>query len=419
MLTNAENRTIAHFDLDSFYVSVERLKNKALLGKPIAVGGNGDRGVVISCSYEARKFGVKAPMPAKLARRLCPELIFVHGDMDSYSQFSREVTELIAEEVPLFEKSSIDEFYIDMTGMDRFFGCAQYTAELRQKIIKKSKLSISYGLASNKLISKVATNEAKPNGQIEIAFGNEKSFLAPLQIEKLPMIGKQTGSLLRSMGVETISVLSAIPVEMLMNLLGRNGIELWRRANGIDNTPIVPYHEQKSIGTENTFQTDTIDVAFLKRELTRMTEQIAFELRDNNKLAGCITVKVRYSDFQTVTKQAVIPYTCADHLLQENVKQLFDKLYDRRLLVRLIGVRVSHLVPGNYQIHLFDDTHQTINLYQAIDHIKHRYGEQMLMRAAGTLFVSEKHKKDNPALCTSIARATSAFDSARSKRKNW
>lgn len=419
MLTNADNRTIAHFDLDSFYVSVECLKNKSLLGKPIAVGGHSERGVIASCSYEARKFGVRSAMPVKLARRLCPELIIVSGDMDSYSQFSREVTEIISEEVPLFEKSSIDEFYIDMTGMDKFFGCALYTAELRQKIIKKSKLSISYGLASNKLISKVATDEAKPNGQLEIAFGNEKSFLAPLPIEKLPMVGKQTSSLLRSMGVETISVLSEIPMEMMMNLLGKNGIELWRRANGIDDTPIVPYHEQKSIGTENTFETDTIDVAFLNRELIRMTEQIAFELRDNNKLTGCITVKIRYSDFQTVTKQAVIPYTSADHLLLENVKQLFGKLYDRRLLVRLIGVRFSHLVPGNYQIHLFDDTHQTINLYQAIDHIKHRYGENKLMRAAGALFTSDKNKKGNSTPCISTVKQISAFAMARSKQKSW
>jgi len=419
MFTSTGNRTIAHFDLDSFYVSVECLKNKALIGKPIAVGGSADRGVVVSCSYEARKFGVKAAMPGKLARRLCPEIIFVRGDMDSYSRFSREVTEIIADEVPFFEKSSIDEFYIDMTGMDRFFGCAQYTAELRKKIVKKSKLSISYGLSANKLISKVATNEVKPNGGIHIAAGNEKSYLAPLAIEKLPMIGNQTGTLLRNMGVETIAVLSEIPVEMLMNLLGKNGIELWRRANGIDETPIVPYHEAKSIGTENTFESDTIDVHFLKRELVRMTEQTAFELREGNKLAGCVTVKIRYSNFQTVTRQAVIPYSAADHIFQATVKQIFDKLYDRRLLVRLIGVRFSHLVPGNYQINLFDDTNESINLYQAIDQIKNRYGEKLLMRAAGALFISQKHNKAKHVSCTSTANPTSAFDSARSKRKNW
>lgn len=387
------NRAIAHFDLDCFYVSVECLKNSKLIGKPIAVGGSSERGVVVSCSYEARRFGVKSAMPGKLAKRLCPELIFVRGDMDSYSKFSREVTEIIASEVPLFEKSSIDEFYIDMTGMDRFFGCARYTAELRQKIIKKSSLAISYGLASNKLVSKVATDEAKPNGQLEIANGEERSFLAPLAIEKLPMIGKKTGALLRNIGIETIAALSRTPVEQLINLIGKNGIELWRRANGLDEAPVVPYREQKSVGTENTFEHDTTDTAFLNQELTRMTEQVAFELREGNKLTGCVTVKVRYSDFQTVTKQAVISYTCADHRLQQTVKQLFGVLYDRRLPVRLIGVRCSHLVPGNYQIHLFDDTHQSISLYQAIDQIKHRYGKEMLVRAAGAVFVPARSKR--------------------------
>jgi DNA polymerase-4 len=264
----------------------------------------------------------------------------------------------------------------------------------------------------------VATDEAKPNGKLEIAHGEEKSFLAPLRIEKLPMVGKQTSELLRSMGVETIAVLSHIPVEMMMNLMGKNGVELWRRANGIDDTPIVPYHEQKSIGTENTFETDTIDIPFLMRELTRMTEHIAFELRQNNQLTGCITVKIRYSDFQTVTKQAVVSYTSADHLLMKLVKELFGKLYDRRLLVRLIGVRFSHLVPGNYQINLFDDTHETINLYQAIDHIKQRYGESKLIRAAGEVFRSPKLSNVKTMPCISTAKRISAFGTERSGRNN-
>jgi DNA polymerase IV len=410
----SHNRTIAHFDLDSFFVSVEIRKNKALAGKPIAVGGHSDRGVITSCSYEARKFGVHSAMPARLAKRLCPELIIIRGDMDAYSACSREVTEIISSQVPTFEKASIDEFYIDLTGMDKFFGCSQYTIELRKDIIRKSRLSISYGLASNKLISKVATNEAKPNGRKEIAQGNERSFLAPLPVEKLPMVGKQTSELLRSMGVETIEVLSHIPMEMMMNLLGKNGIELWRRANGIDDTPIVPYHEQKSIGTENTFESDTIDIAFLNRELARMTEQIAFELRAGNKLTGCITVKVRYSDFQTVTRQAVIAYSSNDHQLLEKVKEIFARLYDRRLLVRLIGVRFSHLVPGNHQINLFEDSQESIRLYQAIDHIKNRFGEEKLIRAAGALFTSPKITS-----CISTVNRTSAFDTERSRRKNW
>ena len=376
------NRSIVHFDLDAFYVNVEYLRNDRLRGKPIAVGGHSDRGVIASCSYEARKFGVHSAMPTKLAKRLCPELLIIQGDMDNYSRFSNLVTEIIRNEVPVFEKSSIDEFYIDMTGMDKFFGTIRFVEYLRKKIIKESGLSISHALATNKLISKVATNECKPNGRLEVKAGNEKVFLAPLPIEKLPMVGNQTATLLRRMGVETISILSQIPVEMMINLLGKNGIELWRRAQGVDETPIVPYHEQKSIGTENTFETDTINIQFLHKELVRMTEKIAFELRCNNKLTGCITVKIRYSDFQTLTMQSSIAYTANDHILLQKVKEIFNKLYDRRLLVRLVGVRFTNLVAGSYQINIFEDSQEMIGLYRAIDSVKRQFGEKLLLRAA-------------------------------------
>jgi DNA polymerase-4 len=383
MLLNDPNRFIAHFDLDAFFVSVEIKKNNALSGIPLLIGGNSDRAVVAACSYEARKFGIHSAMPMKLAKRLCPEAKIISGDMESYSEASNEVTELIAKSVPVYEKASIDEFYIDLTGMDRYFGCAKYVTELRQTIIKEAKLPISFGLSSNKLVSKVATNEAKPNGQLQIPFGNERLFLAPLRVEKLPMVGEQTATLLHQMGVNTIQLLSEIPVHMLHNLMGKRGIELWRRANGIDETPIIPYSEQKSISTENTFESDTIDIRFLETELVRMTEKIAFELRSQQKLTGCVTVKLRYSSFDTVTKQCTLPYTASDHVLLQTVRELFRKLYDKRLLVRLIGVRFSHLVPGNYQISLFDDTEKMISLYQAIDSVKHRFGSSLLMRASG------------------------------------
>jgi len=375
-------RAVAHFDLDAFFVSVECLKNPVLKGKPLIVGG-GERGVVAACSYETRKFGVQSAMPMKLAKRLCPQAMVIGGDMESYSKYSQLVTEIIREKVPIYEKASIDEFYIDLSGMDKFFGVSKFTGELRKKITKETGLPISYALASNKLVSKVATNEVKPEGQTEIPFGEEKPYLAPLSVQKLPMVGKQTTDLLKQMGVETIRVLSEIPMEMLSNLFGKNGIELWRRSNGIDESPVVPYSEQKSISTENTFQTDTTDMTFLHNQLVRMTEKIAFELRQQDKLAGCITVKVRYSNFDTVTKQASIPYCGSDHVLLEKVKDLFAQLYDRRLLVRLLGVRFTHLIPGNYQINLFDDTQEMIHLYQAIDHIKRRFGNEFLRRAVG------------------------------------
>ena len=386
----SNTRHIAHFDLDAFFVSVECVKNSQLKGKPLIVGGTGDRGVVAACSYEARKFGIHSAMPIKIARRLCPHAIIVRGDMEAYSRYSKLVTDIIKDNTPLFEKSSIDEFYVDLTGIDKYFGCSLFVADIKKKVSGESGLPVSYGLASNKLISKVATNEIKPNGQIEIPFGDEKKFLAPLNIVKIPGIGKETAFLLLRMGVETVKILSDIPVEMLQNLLGKNGTELWRRANGIDETPVIPYHEQKSISTENTFNSDTIDINFMYSELTRMIERIAYQLRDQNRLTGSVTVKLRYSNFETFTRQKAIPYTNADHILLKTTRELFDKLYDRRLLVRLLGVRFTHLIPGNYQISLFEDTQEMISLYQAIDSVKHRFGEKYVMRAIGLKVVSRE-----------------------------
>ncbi|HKO80716.1 MAG TPA: DNA polymerase IV [Chitinophagaceae bacterium] len=377
------DRHIAHMDLDSFYVSVELLRNPKLRGKPILIGGSSERGVVAACSYEARRFGIHSAMPMRVALRLCKEAIVLKGDYEAYSKASSVVTDVISDTVPLFEKASIDEFYIDLSGMDKFFGCKKFTVELKDKVKLESGLPISYALASNKLISKVATNEVKPNGQIEIPFGNEKSFLAPLSVAKIPGVGKETAFRLIKMGVETIKVLSEIPKEMLQNLLGKNGAELWRRANGIDDSPVIPYVEQKSISTENTFQQDTIDMNFLNAELLRMTEKIAYELRSQNRLTGCVTVKIRYSDFETHTLQRSVPYTNADHVLFKTAKQLFTQLYTRRLLIRMIGIRFTNLTTGTYQINLFDDTQEMINLYQAIDSVKKQFGETMLIRAAG------------------------------------
>lgn len=376
-------RHIAHLDLDSFFVSVEQLRNPKLIGKPILIGGSGDRGVVASCSYEARKFGIHSAMPMKIARRLCSHAIVVRGDMEQYSKYSGLVTDIIRDTVPLFEKASIDEFYVDMTGMDKFFGCSLFTAALKMKVMKESGLPSSYGLASNKLISKVGTNEVKPNGQIEIPFGDEKSFLAPLSVIKIPGVGKETAVKLLKMGVETVKLLSEIPLEMLQNFLGKPGADLWRKANGIDDTPVVPFHEQKAMSTENTFDQDTIDMRFLHAELVRMTERLAFDLRKQNWLTGCVTVKLRYSNFETYTKQLTIPYTNADHVLMNTASELFNRLYERRMLIRLIGIRFTNLIPGNYQIKLFEDTQEMINLYQAIDSVKKRYGERFVMRAVG------------------------------------
>lgn len=378
-----QNRTVAHLDLDSFFVSVERLRNSALQGRPILIGGTSDRGVVASCSYETRRFGVHAAMPMKLARQLCPEATVIRGDMEAYSQLSHTVTDLIADRAPLYEKGSIDEHYLDLTGMDRFFGCWKWTNELRDTIMKETGLPISFGLSVNKTVSKIATGQAKPNGQLQVAGEQVQPFLSPLSIREIPGVGPKSFQLLRNMGVPTIELLRMIPVELMRKVLGQEGGTIWEKAHGVDPTPVVPFSEQKSISTEQTFATDTTDVARLSNLLVSMTEGLAFELRKQGKLAGCLTVKVRYANFDTHTQQLQLPYTAADHVLIGKARELLGKLYNRRLLVRLLGVRLSHLVHGFQQIDLFEDTVELTNLYQAMDRIRFIYGEKAVRRAVG------------------------------------
>ena len=379
-----ENRKhIINLDLDTFFVSVERLINSRLNGRPVIIGGSSDRGVVASCSYEARHFGVHSAMPMKMARLLCPDAAFVRGDMEMYSKYSNMVTDIIAERAPLYEKASVDEHYIDITGMDRFFGCMIWTHELRQSIIKETGLPASLGMSVNKTVAKIATGEAKPNGEKEVPSTLVKPFLHPLSIKKIPMIGDKTYHLLRSMGIATIGTLSLIPAEMIEKVLGKNGTVIWKKANGIDSTPVQPYFEQKSISTEHTFDQDTIDVVMLGERLVSMVEKIAFELRKQQKLTSCVTVKIRYSNFDTHTLQKRIPYTSFDNKLIEVTRELFRRLYQRRMLIRLIGVRFSHLVQGTEQLNLFEDTSKTMRLYQTLDRLRKRYGRNAVARAVG------------------------------------
>ncbi len=387
-------RSIIHMDLDSFFVSVECLMNSELKGIPLIIGGNGNRGVVASCSYEARKFGVHSAMPTKMALQLCPDAKVISGDMESYSKYSRLVTEVIREEAPMFEKASIDEFYIDATGMDHFFGTFRWSRELRQKVIKHTGLPISMGVSLNKMVSKVATGEHKPNGEGLIPHGTEKSFLSPLSVKKIPMVGKKTSQHLMEMGVYKIKTLREMPIKLLEKAFGKNGKVLWYKANGIDHSQIVPYSERKSISTECTFSSDTIDVKKLKTILTAMVEKLTYQLREEQKLTSCVTVKIRYSNFDTETKQIQVPYTASDQLIIRHVMELFDRLYTRRMLLRLVGVRLSGLVHGNYQINLFDDTEESIRLYQALDKIRYKHGIDAIVRAA-TIGVNKRVRMEN------------------------
>ncbi len=376
------NRAILHLDLDAFFASVECLQNSTLRGRPLIVGGGHQRGVVMSCSYEARRFGVRSAMPMRVAKRLCPDAVVLRGDMEAYSRYSRLVTEVIADQSPGFEKASIDEFYIDLSGMDRYVGCWHWSQELRQRVMRESGLPISAALSVNKLVSKVGTGEAKPNGVRLIEMGAERGFLAPLQVGKLPSVGQVTEQRLHHMGVQHVHTLAAIPPALLQREFGKRGPELWRKANAIDDSPVVPYREQKAISTEHTLEVDTTDVRQLRELLTGMTLKLSYELRQQQWLTGCVTVKVRYADFSTYTKQRHIPYTATDRQLLEHASGLLEQLYQRRQLVRLVGLRYSHLVNGRQQMSLFEDSSREANLLAAMDRIRTRFGPDALTLAS-------------------------------------
>jgi DNA polymerase-4 len=375
------DKLIVHMDLDTFFVSVERLLNSRLQGLPVIIGGLGDRGVVSSCSYEARRFGVHSGQPMRMARQLCGNAVVIRGDMDQYTKYSKLVTQVIQESAPVYEKASIDEHYLDITGMDRFFGGVKWASELRHKIIRETGLPISLGLSTNKTVAKIATGEAKPNGEKNVNKSEIIPFLDPLSIRKIPMLGQQAYLKLLRMGVSTIYTLRQMPPEMMQYVMGKNGTDLWRKANGLDDTPVAQYSERKSISTEHTFQQDSTDVMHLHQLLVSMVERVAFDMRKKRQLCSVVTVKVRYSNFDTHTLQRHIAYTSLDHLILEVVHDLFDKLYVRRMLVRLIGVKLSGLIEGVQQIDLFDHSEEMIKLYQSMDEIRQRFGQKLLQRA--------------------------------------
>lgn len=378
------DRAVLHLDLDAFFASVEQLRHPELRGKPVLIGGKSSRAVVASCSYEARRFGIHSAMPMRTALQRCPDAIVLRGDMETYSKYSRIVTEIIEEEAPLFEKASIDEFYVDLTGMDRFVGCWKWAVELRRRIMKETGLPLSQALAVNKLVAKVGAGQAKPNGERLIEAGTERQFLAPLSVRKLPGVGRVTCERLCLMGVRQVGTLAQMPPRLLEQRFGKHGKALWRKANGIDDTPVQPWHERKSISTERTFHEDTTDMQWLRDRLTEMVTRLAWELRKKQKLTANIAVKIRYSDFQTFRRQRKIPYTAHDRTLIRHAHDLFEQLYQRRQLVRLIGLRFGDLVHGRYQPDLFDDTAREMHLLERMDHIRARFGPDAI-RLASTL----------------------------------
>lgn len=375
-------RNIVHLDLDSFFVSVERLKNSSLLGKPVIIGGTADRGVVASCSYEARKFGVHSAMPSRMAKALCPHAIFIRGNMDEYEKYSSIVTEILKEKAPIIEKASIDEHYIDISGLDKFFGCMKWTHELRQHVIKNTGLPISFGLSANKTVAKIATNEAKPNGELQVAHAEIKPFLNPLSVKKIPGVGAKAFIQLSELGVKDIQTLTKIHPDLMYKIMGKSGLVIWQKANGEDDSPIIPYTERKSISSETTFHTDTIDVEKIRQIIIGMVMKLTFQLRAEQKLASCISIKLRYSNFETVNQQSVINYTSLDSNFTPKALELFDKLYNKRMLIRLVGVKLTKLVSGYEQMSLLDVQSENYHLSQALDHIRKRFGKNSITIAS-------------------------------------
>lgn len=382
------NHAIAHMDLDTFFVSCVRRNNSQLHGIPLIIGG-GDRGVVASCSYEARYFGVRSAMPIRMALKLCPDAKVVKGDYEMFSKYSHEVTEIIQQRVPVMEKASIDEFYLDLSGMDKFFGCYQWTREIAEEVTKETGLPISFALSVNKTVSKIGTGESKPHGRLEIKETQIKPFLNPLSIRKIPMVGETTFQLLSRIGIRTIKTLSEMPVLTLQQMIGKNGTELWKKANGIDETPVIPYSERKSVSKEHTFSDDTMDIFAIRSLISGMAEQLAYQLRKEKWLTSTVVIKIRYANFDTETKQQKVAYTAADHTLTKTALALFDKIYTRRMRLRLIGLRFTGLVHGSHQMNLFEDTEELMNLYQTMDRIKNRFGAEAVGRAAGFHFPAE------------------------------
>src|SRR5471030_715889 len=376
-------RHIVHIDLDSFFVSVERKFDQSLIGKPVLIGGSADRGVVASCSYEARKFGIHSAMPMKQAMKLCPHAIIIRGNHARYSEASKRVTAIIHDSVPLYQKTSVDEFYIDLTGMDKFHDPYKIASDLRQRVIRETGLPISFGMASGKTVAKMATNAAKPNGQLLIEHGKEKEFMAPLSIRKIPMLGEKTCQKLYQFGIEKIGDLQKVELRFLETVFGKHGRYIWERANGIDEGEIVPHSDRKSISTENTFHTNIADPKILETTLVSMTEELASKLRRENKVSGCLAIKIRYANFETHTVQEKISLTAAEHILIPGIKNLLKKAWNQHRPIRLIGVKLSNLCTGAYQINLFEDNEERIKLYQAMDKINFKFGDKTVCRAAG------------------------------------
>jgi DNA polymerase-4 len=385
-------RTIVNMDMDTFFVSCERRNHSELKNMPLVIGGSSDRALVASCSIEAKKYGVRPGMPMRQAKYLCGDAKIITPDMELYAQCSDEITQFLEEKSPVLERVSIDEYFIDVSGMDKYIGCYKWTNELVEKLYKESRLPISFGLSTNKTVSKIATGEGKPHGKLFIPPVDVQPFLNPLSIRKIPGIGHEKYEELARSGIHIIESLAKTDVEILHKMYGKEGIKIWDKANGVDNAPVEPYKATKSISRSKTFDHDTIDINKIKSLLSSQIEELAYELRKNKWLASIMTIKIKYTNFDTLSKQHRIPYTSLDSQLKSIADELFDKLYDRRMRIRLIGISLSGLINSHYQIDLFSDQEETISLFNAIDRLRKRFGFKAVMSAQTLSWFNSKTK---------------------------
>lgn len=379
-------RAIIHLDLDAFFVAVERLDDPALIGAPVIVGGRAEaRGVVASASYEARKFGVHSAMPTAQALRLCPQAVLVSGHRGRYAEMSERVMALLGEYTPLLEPISIDEAFLDVTGTEAHYGPAgELAAALQARIEKELRLSASLGVAANKLVAKIASDYRKPHGITVVPAGREAAFLAPLPIRRLWGVGEVTGRELARLGIQTVGDLAAFSAEELCARFGAaHGEGLWRAAHGIDDSPVIPEHEAKSLSREETFANDITDAAALHRELLRLSEQVASRLRRHNLQGRTIGLKLRYADFTTLTRQVTLEeQTDSGPVIYAQALALFDAAWTRRP-VRLLGVGAAGLTQAGRQLRLFEQENQRQSQLDAtLDRIRAKYGNQAIQRAS-------------------------------------
>ncbi len=372
-------RQIMHIDLDAFFVSVEQVLNPELKGKPVVVGGRPDRrGVVASASYEARAFGLHAGMPLITARRLCPRAIFIEGSFTKYRDASQKFMAILADFSPYLEPVSLDEAFLDVTGFESIHGSIQQMAvAIKQRIKDVLGLPASIGIASGKVVAKIAAELSKPDGLLEVAAGEERSFLAPLPAARLPGIGKKTERILNGLGIHTIGELSFMPLSALKSHFGVSGELLYRHSSGIDDSKVEPSGAAKSISRETTFGQDTRDRSLLKATLGYLGERVGAELRQKGRQAGCVTLKLRYADFLTITRRhTLIKATDADQtIFNTGLKLLTKALSQERQLVRLIGIGVSNLTEPGRQLDMLDSSGQRLEqLNKAIDRIRKKYG---------------------------------------------